>query len=147
MRITTGWTSLTIAAAGLAIAGTLGTMTPAAGQATPAIVRLPRLEAALEPGKLVASVHSVEIDFAPSQATGLHLHPIPVVGEVTSGAIRFQPEGQPSRILKTGEAFYEPANIKILLFNNVSDRLPASIVAFYLLGPDDHQLITMLESP
>lgn len=43
----------------------------------------------------------------------------------------FQIDGQPARTLMTGDAFYEPANAKILHFDNASEQdrrvLPRSI--------------------
>jgi hypothetical protein len=47
--------------------------------------------------------------------------------------------------LHAGEAFYEPANTKILRFDNASTVEPAGIVTFYLMSRDDKQLIPMLE--
>jgi quercetin dioxygenase-like cupin family protein len=106
-----------------------------------ALTRRPLLTATIEGGKTVTSVQSAQIDFSPAQATGVHSHPIPVVGQVTRGAFQFQVEGAPSRILTAGNAFYEPANTRILHFDNVSDRETASIVAFYLMGKADSELI------
>ena len=106
-----------------------------------ALTRRPLLTATIEGGKTVTSVQSAQIDFAPAQATGVHWHPIPVVGQVTRGAFQFQVDGERSRMLTAGNAFYEPANTRILHFDNVSDREPASIVAFYLMDKDDRELI------
>lgn len=99
------------------------------------------LAATIDDGKTVTSVQSAQIDFAPAQATGRHRHPIPVVGQVLRGAFQFQVDGEAVRTLTAGDAFYEPANTAILRFDNASDREPASIVAFYLMGKDDHELI------
>ena len=60
----------------------------------------------------------VSIDFAPAQKTGAHIHPIPVVGYVVKGSITFEVEGQPARTLAAGAAFFEPANAKIVAFDN-----------------------------
>ena len=113
----------------------------AQGTTVAALTRRPLLTATIEGGKTVTSVQSAQIDFAPAQATGVHWHPIPVVGQVTRGAFRFQVDGERSRVLTAGNAFYEPANTRIVHFDNVSDRDPASIVAFYLMDKDDRELI------
>src|SRR5689334_5942974 len=107
------------------------------------LTRRPLLTAVIEGGKTIASVQSVQIDFAPAQATGIHWHPIPVVGQVTRGMFRFQLEGEPAHTLTAGSVFFEPANTRVLHFDNASDVEPASIVAFYLLGNDDRELITL----
>jgi quercetin dioxygenase-like cupin family protein len=117
-----------------------------AQQSNPAstIVRKELLTAALAGRKDVARVEIKQIDFAPSQQTGLHRHPCPVVGYVAHGSIRFQVEGQPAQLLAAGSAFFEPAGAKVVRFDNASSDAPATFVAFYLLGPDDRQIIEML---
>ena len=108
-----------------------------------AIVRQPLLTAALRGGKMVERVEAKRIDFAGRQRTGLHRHPCPVVGYLARGTIVFQIDGQPERTLQAGEAFYEPAFARIVRFDNATDQ-PATFVAYYLLGQDDHALIEML---
>ncbi len=112
---------------------------PAAPQV---IVRKPLLTAAFPVPKTVGRVEVKEIRFSPNQKTGLHRHPCPVVGYIVQGTIRFQVEGQPIQILNAGQAFYEPANTKIVHFDSLGR--PAKFIAYYLLGPADHKLIEML---
>ena len=57
----------------------------------------------------------------------------------------FEVEGEPARTPKTGEAFFEPANVKILHFDNASQTEPTTFIAFYLLGQDEYELIRLLE--
>jgi quercetin dioxygenase-like cupin family protein len=111
---------------------------------TDTITRKPLLTALVPGGKTIARVHAAAIDLAPGQQSGLHIHPIPVVGHVTAGEITFQIAGQPSTTLRAGDAFYEPAHTKMEHFDNASAHAPASFVAYYLLGQDDKELITML---
>ena len=110
-----------------------------------AIVRKELLTAAIAGRKDVARVEIKQIDFAPSQRTGLHRHPCPVVGYVAHGSIRFQVDGQPPRLLTEGSAFFEPAGTKVVQFDNASSDAPATFVAFYLLGADDQKIIEMLQ--
>lgn len=79
----------------------------------------------------------------PKQKAPLHLHPSPVVGVVTEGVIAYQIEGEPVQYLKAGDAFYEPANVRVARFDNDGEQ-PAKFTAFYLLGKDEHELIRML---
>jgi quercetin dioxygenase-like cupin family protein len=102
------------------------------------------LTAALDHGRQVDRVEIKRIDLAPGQPTGPHRHPCPVVGHVVSGTILFQIEGRPAKTLRAGDAFFEPANLRIRHFDNPSPREPATFVAFYLLANDDRSLIEML---
>jgi quercetin dioxygenase-like cupin family protein len=109
------------------------------------IERRALLTALIEGNKLVQRVEVKPIDFEPRQRTGLHLHPCPVVGLVVKGQIAFQVEGQQRRIPEAGDAFFEPANAKILLFDAMDD--PATFVTYYLLGAGEDELIRILETP
>jgi quercetin dioxygenase-like cupin family protein len=109
------------------------------------IVRKPLLTAALDPHKTASHIEVKEIEFKPSQETGLHFHPCPVVGYIAKGTALFQVEGEAAKTLRAGEAFYEPANTKILHFDNASDTEPMTFIAFYLLGKNEEQLIHLLE--
>lgn len=72
-----------------------------------------------------------------------HLHPCPVVGQVVSGTLYFQIEGEKSKILKVGEIFYEPKNQPVLHFDNASQTEELVFTAYYLLEADE-DLITLL---
>jgi quercetin dioxygenase-like cupin family protein len=108
------------------------------------IIRKELLTAVIAGQKKVARVEIKQIDLAPAQRTGLHSHPCPVVGYVASGTIRFQVEGEAQQTLSAGSAFFEPADTKIAQFDNASVEAPATFVAFYLLGANEHKLIEML---
>lgn len=110
-----------------------------------AIVRKELLTAVIAGRKDVARVEIKQIELAPAQHTGLHYHPCPVVGYVAHGSIRFQVEGQPAQLLSEGSAFFEPADARVLRFDNASSEAPATFVAFYLLAADDRQIVEMLE--
>jgi quercetin dioxygenase-like cupin family protein len=101
------------------------------------------LTAIIDGQKTVDRVEVMEIQFPAHQQAGLHLHPCPVVRCVTAGTILFQVEGRDAQVLKTGDAFFEPANTRIIHFDNPADA-PATFVAYYLLSKDDHELVTML---
>ena len=105
------------------------------------IARVPLMDLELTPEKGVRSVKAVRIDFRAGQRTGQHVHPVPTLGVVLKGRIRLQVEGEPVQILKAGDAFFEPANAVVRHFENASGGQPASFAAFYLLGPDDKEII------
>ncbi len=112
---------------------------------TPPIIRKDLLSVPIAGGRQVSRVEVKQIDLQPGQETGLHQHPIPVVGYIAKGAIRFQLEGGPSLILPAGSAFFEPANVRVLRFDNASTHEPATFIAYYLLGEHDEQLIELLQ--
>ncbi|AJW63757.1 Cupin domain protein [Elizabethkingia miricola] len=73
-----------------------------------------------------------EITLGKGQKAPLHYHPCPVIGIITLGKVLFQAEGEDPKVLKSGDSFYEPKNIKILHFDNVSQTKPAIFIAIYL---------------
>ncbi len=77
-------------------------------------------------------------------ASGKHLHPCPVVGYIAAGSVVFQVEGEEKKILKQGDAFYEPKNKTILHFDNASKEDPLVFIAFYLKEGDE-ALIQLLD--
>jgi len=93
-------------------------------------------------------LHRVEIkqiDFAPSQMTGIHLHPCSMVRYIVEGTMRFQVDGEPAKMLRRGDAFFEPTNTKILDFDNASDHESVTFIAFYLMEDSEQELIRMLK--
>jgi restriction endonuclease Mrr len=47
--------------------------------------------------------------------------------------------------LKIGDAFYEPADVRVARLDNEGDT-PARFAAFYLLGQDEHELIRIIST-
>ncbi len=94
--------------------------------------------------KTVDRVEIHQITLAPGVHVPVHSHPCPVVGVVTSGSILFQVDGFPIQQLKAGDAFHEPANVRIRHFDNASSEVAATFVPFYLLGGGEHELIHLL---
>lgn len=87
----------------------------------------------------VSIVEIKQITMAEGQEAPKHLHPCPMVGYVLSGDVLFQIEGEQSKIIKEGEAFYEPRNRTILHFDNASNK-PLTFVAFYLKEEDEENI-------
>lgn len=111
----------------------------------PPLQRVPLLEEAIpSTNPPVKLVRGARIRFAPRQPTGLHRHPISVVGVVTAGSFVIKKEGEPEKVVKTGEPFFEPAGVTTERFDNASDTEPAELVAFFLTDSKDRALIEML---
>jgi quercetin dioxygenase-like cupin family protein len=111
--------------------------------ATPSVSRKDMLSALLASAQPVAKIEIKEVVLGPKLHAPLHLHPCPVVGVVLEGGIAFQIEGLPVQHLKTGDAFYEPANVRVARFDN-DGAIPAKFVAFYLLDSGEQELIRLL---
>ncbi len=105
------------------------------------VVRVPLLERELRSDKDVKTVKAARIDLRAGQRSPKHVHPVPTMGVVLSGRIKLQVEGEPARILHAGQAFFEPAETPVLHFDNASASEPASFAAFYLLGPNDKEIV------
>lgn len=87
----------------------------------PPVLRESVLEAPSPPANPpVSLVRGAHILLAPGQPNGVHVHPASTVGVVTEGSFVFQPNGEPKRIINTGDVFFEPAGHKILHFDNAS---------------------------
>ena len=93
----------------------------------------------------ISSVKVVEIEFPAGQKAPLHKHPCPVMGTIVEGQCRVQVEGEPAKILKAGEVFFEPAGTPIVHFDNYSETEPMKFIAYYLTNGED-ELIEMLHT-
>jgi quercetin dioxygenase-like cupin family protein len=106
------------------------------------IVRKPLLKVSTGT-RTVTTVDIREITLAPAQKTGYHKHPCPVVGYIVSGTALIQVEGDSAKVVKAGEAFYEPAGMPMAHFDNTSTTEPLKFICYYLLN-GDQELIQML---
>ncbi len=76
-------------------------------------------------------VSIVEVNYGPGASSPAHTHPCPVVGYIVQGTIRIQVKGEPASIYKAGESFYETPNGVHLISENVSDKEPAKLIAYF----------------
>jgi quercetin dioxygenase-like cupin family protein len=104
------------------------------------------LSVLLNTDRTIERVEVKRVYLEPGQAAGLHSHPCPVVGFVASGSIRFQIEGYEVQTLHRGNAFFEPADTRIAMFNNESAVDGAAFIAFYLLSAHQDKVIEMLDA-
>lgn len=108
------------------------------------IIRKDLLSAIIDEKKTVAKVEIQETTMDVGVDAPLHLHPCPTMGVVTEGKIVFEIEGQQSQHLGVGDAFYEPADVRVAKFNN-EGSIPAKFVVFYLLGENEKETVCILE--
>ncbi|UZR93481.1 cupin domain-containing protein [Chondrinema litorale] len=93
----------------------------------------------------VREIKSEQISFPPLQKAPVHIHTCPVVGYIVTGKCLLQIEGEEEKILNEGDAFFEPANKKILHFDNLSESDSLIFTAFYLINKED-QLVKLVKS-
>jgi len=89
------------------------------------------LTANFEPREVV-QVEVGDFHFVPGQVAPIHTHAAPAVGYVAKGSIINQVEGEKPQVLRTGDAFFEPVNKRILRFDNASATEEAIFLDFNL---------------
>ena len=102
----------TPAAGGAAAQAAVAAPAPGATVRSLLMQRLPALNGTTLDARLV------EVTYGPGGMSTAHRHPCPVVGYVLEGALRMQLAGQPERIVRAGESFYEsPSDIHAVSAN------------------------------
>jgi len=91
------------------------------------------------PGK---SLIAVEVSYAPGGSSPPHRHANSafIYGYVVSGSIVSQVEGEPARVYKAGESFYEAPGAHHLAGGNASKTKPAKLLAVFVVDTDDKDL-------
>src|SRR5918911_5641645 len=81
------------------------------------------------------SVQAIRVDYEPGGFTsGTHRHPAGAYVYVIDGSVEFVVgEGEPI-VLKAGASFYEPPGALHAVSRNASGDVPASLIAFFVLG-------------
>jgi quercetin dioxygenase-like cupin family protein len=88
------------------------------------------------------SVQAIRVDYEPGGYTrGTHRHPAGAYVYVIEGSVKFAVgDGEPI-VLKAGESFYEPPNALHAVSRNASDDVPASLIAFFVLGDGERATV------
>ena len=81
------------------------------------------------PGK---NVSVVRVTFPPGGLSPRHYHGGSVTLYILSGTIRSQIEGEPIKILKTGDTYFEPLGSIHLFAENASQTEPAEVLAVFV---------------
>ena len=115
-----------------------------AAQTPPPLKRTPLAKHSISPDKTVTSVSVVRINYEPAQRTGRHIHPMPVVGYVQEGSFVVKLTGGAETRYTEGQSIYEPADTVIERFDNDSATQPAILIAHYLAGPGQTELVRIL---
>jgi quercetin dioxygenase-like cupin family protein len=95
-----------------------------------------RVTAVLEfPSRDGLVVQAIRVDYEPGGFTrGTHRHPAGAYVYVIDGSVMFGLDGGEPVVLKAGESFFEPPGALHSVSRNASRELPASLIAFFVLG-------------
>jgi len=113
----------------LAALGTLPSRLRGEPQATPA---RPAGVIPLPPPFDNQSANFIELNVAPGTHSMPHRHAGFVLGFVISGEFRFQVAGQPERIVRAGETFYEAPGATHVVSESASPDKPARVLAIII---------------
>jgi quercetin dioxygenase-like cupin family protein len=88
------------------------------------------------------AVQAIRVDYEPGGfMRGTHRHPAGAHVYVIEGSVRFGLDDRESVVLKAGESFYEPPGALHSVSRNASQELPASLIAFFVLGEGERPTI------
>lgn len=93
------------------------------------------------PGK---SMRGVIVDYAPGAASPAHRHPKSafIYATVLEGEVRSSVNGEPAKVYKPGENWYEAPGAFHGVSANASDTKPARLMAVFVLDSDETVLVT-----
>jgi quercetin dioxygenase-like cupin family protein len=83
------------------------------------------------------AVHADRVEYEPGGFSDAHRHPAGAYVYVIDGSVMFGVDGGEPVLLKAGDSFYEPPGALHSVSRNASQDLPASFIAFFLLGEGD----------
>ena len=81
------------------------------------------------------AVRVLSASFKPGDKTVFHTHRSPVTVYIMEGAFTLELEGRAPVVVKAGEAFVEPPNVKMTGYNRSATE-PLRLVIFYVSDPD-----------
>ena len=130
---------LTLLMAGVAC----GISAPAlAGKSAGSVI--PRFSQALPnvPGKVMIAV---EVTLAPGQMSDPHRHAKSafIMAYVLAGMIRNQIEGEPAKVYRAGDTWYEAPGAHHIKATNMSKTKPARLLAVFVVDAADKELTTI----
>ncbi|HEX4444694.1 MAG TPA: hypothetical protein VHZ81_14080 [Galbitalea sp.] len=107
------------------------------------VVREVLLNARLDKVKQTARVEVRRIRMLPGHPGGLHIHNTPVFGSILDGSVIYQVEGGPEQLLRAGDVFFEPQEVRIARFDALDDGV--SFLGYFLIGDDEEASLSVPE--
>lgn len=108
------------------------------------VSRTTLVTAHLDPPALTDHVEVRRIRIQPNTAAGAHVHNGPVVGSIVEGSVIFQVAGGPATVLRAGDTFFEPQDVRIERFDAQGDG--ATFLGYFLLAPGQQPELTFSDS-
>ena len=88
------------------------------------------------------AVQAMRVDYAPGGFTpGTHRHPPGAYVYVIDGSVIFGIDDDEPVVLKAGDSFYEPPGALHAVSRNASAEVPASLIAFFVLGEGESAIV------
>lgn len=96
-------------------------------------------------GLPVDRVEVRRIVLPPDLAPGAHTHNGPVLGSIIEGSVRFQVAGGEETVLRAGDVFYEPADVRIEHFDSLADGV--TFIGYFPLTAGQQAELTIVDGP
>lgn len=103
------------------------------------VTRTIEMTAVLSPSVAADRIEVRRIRIPAGVAAGLHVHNGPVVGNIVSGTIAYQIEGEPVRTLAPGDVFFEPQGARIARFDALDEDV-TFLAYFPLVAGQDAEM-------
>ena len=88
------------------------------------------------------SVQAIRVDYEPGGFTrGTHRHPAGAYVYVIDGSVEFAVGDGKPMVITAGESVYEPPNALHAVSRNASEDVPASFIAFFVLGDGEEPTV------
>ncbi|HEY1531803.1 MAG TPA: hypothetical protein VGF80_13360 [Galbitalea sp.] len=72
---------------------------------------------------------------------GLHVHNTPVVGSIVAGSVIYQIEGSPAEVLRAGDVFFEPQDVRIARFDAQEDGV--EFLGYFLIADGEEASLSV----
>ena len=79
----------------------------------------------------------------PGHPGGLHVHNTPVLGYILSGSVIYQIEGEPEQVLRAGDVFFEPQDVRIKRFDALENGV--EFLGYFLIGEGEEASLSVPE--
>src|SRR3954469_12833017 len=87
-------------------------------------------------------VNAARGDYEPGGFSGAHRHPAGAHVYVIDGSVIFGIDDDEPVVLKAGDSFYEPPGALHAVSRNASQEVPASLLAFFVLGEGESATVS-----
>jgi quercetin dioxygenase-like cupin family protein len=105
------------------------------------VVRDVVLDARFAEPKLTTRVEVRRIRMLAGHPGGLHVHNTPLVGSIVAGSVIYQIEGSPAEVLRAGDVFFEPQDVRIARFDAQEDGV--EFLGYFLIADGEEASLSV----